>query len=375
MQRTQKENQSRAKERPIYSSQGKYFGSNEQQKPRFDNQERNSNRDFSQKKSYGDGGYERKSYGDNGYERKSYGDNNYERKSYGDNGYERKSYGDNGYERKPYQRDEFQQNDYKSKSRFDKGKPERSKYESKNRYDDNQEDEKDTMRLNKFIAHAGVCSRREADELIKAGKIKINDQIVTELGYQVQRTDKVTYKEKILREKPFVYVLLNKPKDFITTTDDPEDRNTVMDLVAGACDERMYPVGRLDRDTTGLLLLTNDGELTQKLTHPSFETKKIYHVELNVRIRPEDFDKLLTGIELEDGIAKADQAALLSDTEIGIEIHSGKNRVIRRMFEAMGYEVIKLDRTMYAGLTKKEVGRGKWRFLTPKEVNILKYLM
>jgi 23S rRNA pseudouridine2605 synthase len=233
-----------------------------------------------------------------------------------------------------------------------------------------------TTRLNRYIANSGVCSRREADELIARGDITVNGKVVTEMGFRVKEGDMVKYGTKALTPERFVYVLLNKPKDYITTTEDPEERKTVMELVADAGNFRMYPVGRLDRKTTGLLLLTNDGELADKLTHPSNEARKIYQVELDKPITEEHFDALKKGIELEDGPIKPDALSIVTPDAyvVGIEIHSGRNRIVRRMFESLGYEVTKLDRTAYAGLTKKELPRGKWRFLDPKEVVKLKYL-
>ncbi|WP_461100417.1 pseudouridine synthase [Spirosoma koreense] len=230
-------------------------------------------------------------------------------------------------------------------------------------------------RLNRYIANSGVCSRREADELIARGDIWVNGKVVTEMGYKVKEGDTVKYGTKVLDPERFVYVLLNKPKDYITTTDDPEERKTVMELVADAGNFRMYPVGRLDRNTTGLLLLTNDGELADKLTHPSNNIRKIYQAELDKPITDEHFEALKKGIELEDGPIKPDALSIITpDAQvIGIEIHSGRNRIVRRIFEHFGYEVTKLDRTTYAGLTKKELPRGKWRFLDPKEVVKLKY--
>jgi 23S rRNA pseudouridine2605 synthase len=232
-----------------------------------------------------------------------------------------------------------------------------------------------TIRLNRYIANAGICSRREADDLIKTGKISVNGEVITEMGYQVQAKDVITYKGKKLEREKFVYVLLNKPKDYITTTDDPEDRRTVMELVGDVGSERIYPIGRLDRDTTGLLLMTNDGELAQKLSHPSFQVPKIYQVELDKAIKPTDFQQILEGVELEDGLAIADDAVILNaeKTLLGLEIHLGRNRIIRRIFEALGYEVVRLDRTMYAGLNKKDLARGNWRYLTPQEVLNLKH--
>jgi len=232
------------------------------------------------------------------------------------------------------------------------------------------------IRLNKYIANAGVCSRREADLLIQNGEITINGKVVIELGYKVHPNDKVKYKGKALKPEKQVYILLNKPKDFITTTKDPRNRKTVMQLVAKATKERIYPVGRLDRNTTGLLLLTNDGDLAKKLAHPSHEIKKIYEVEIDKPISEEDFYKIVEGITLKDGPVQIDQIAVVDDkqTKLGLEIHIGKNRIVRRIFEHLGYEVIKLDRVVYAGLTKKDLPRGKWRFLSSKEIVQLKYL-
>jgi 23S rRNA pseudouridine2605 synthase len=232
------------------------------------------------------------------------------------------------------------------------------------------------IRLNKYIANAGVCSRRDADLLIQAGEIKVNGEIITELGYKVNPGDIVKYGKKVLSRQKNVYVLLNKPKDFITTMDDPDNRKTVMNLVENACDERIYPVGRLDRNTTGLILLTNDGELAEKLAHPSNKIKKIYQVDLNKPITQEDFEKIQNGLQLEDGEAKVDDIAIISadKTILGVEIHIGRNRIVRRIFEHLGYEVVRLDRVMYAGLTKKDLSRGHWRYLTEKEVIKLKFL-
>ncbi|CCH01871.1 ribosomal large subunit pseudouridine synthase B [Fibrella aestuarina BUZ 2] len=239
------------------------------------------------------------------------------------------------------------------------------------------ESDPDSIRLNRYIANAGVCSRREADELIGKGDVQVNGKVITEMGYRVKPGDVVKYGNKVLNPEKMVYVLLNKPKDVITTTDDPEERNTVMDLVADAGPFRLYPVGRLDRNTTGLLLMTNDGELAGKLTHPSNNVKKVYQVELDKPISEEHFEAIRNGLELEDGFIKPDDLAIVTpDAQVvGVEIHSGRNRIVRRMFESQGYEVTKLDRTVFAGLTKKELPRGKWRFLEPKEVVKLKYLM
>lgn len=232
------------------------------------------------------------------------------------------------------------------------------------------------VRINKYIANAGICSRRDADELIKKGEIQVNGDVIRELGTKVSRSDKVTYKGKVLVPEKLIYVLLNKPKDFITTMDDPQGRRTVMELVKKAGDQRIYPVGRLDRNTTGLLVLTNDGELSERLAHPSNNIKKIYSVEVDKRVSKEDVAAIQEGVELEDGIAKVDELAILSNDykNFGLEIHIGRNRVVRRIFEHFGYEVLRLDRVLYAGLDKQNLPRGKWRYLTEREVNRLKGL-
>ena len=230
-------------------------------------------------------------------------------------------------------------------------------------------------RLNKYIANSGVCSRREADNLITMGLISVNKVTITELGYKVKQGDQVRYEDKLLKAEKPVYILLNKPKGFITTTDDPQERNTVMNLVANACKERIYPVGRLDRNTTGLLLLTNDGDLAEKLMHPSYKAKKIYKVELDKPLTKNDFAKIQEGVHLPEGKAIVDDLQMISDDSltVGIEIHIGWNRVVRRIFESLGYVVVRLDRSVYAGLDKKEIGRGEWRFLKPEEIVKLKH--
>jgi 23S rRNA pseudouridine2605 synthase len=234
------------------------------------------------------------------------------------------------------------------------------------------------MPLNKYVAHAGVCSRRDAAGLVRSGKVSVNGKVVTEPGHKVTSTDEIKVQgKKISAAKNLVYILLNKPKDHITTTEDPEGRKTVMDIVKRATTERVYPIGRLDRNTTGVLILTNDGELAQKLSHPSYEVKKIYEVTLDRPLVKKDFDQLLNGLTLEDGFIAPDSLAYAdarNKAVIGIEIHSGKNRIVRRMFEKIGYDVRNLDRVMYANLTKKNVERGKWRFLQEKEVRLLKYM-
>ena len=231
------------------------------------------------------------------------------------------------------------------------------------------------LRLNKFLANAGVCSRREADEFIQAGVVTVNGQVVTELGTKVLRTDEVKFHDQPVTIEKKVYVLLNKPKDYVTTVDDPQQRKTVMDLVKDACPERIYPVGRLDRNTMGVLLLTNDGELACKLTHPKFLKKKVYYVYLDKNLTAHDMQQIADGITLEDGEVHADAIEYADDndkSQVGIEIHSGKNRIVRRIFESLGYHVTKLDRVMFAGLTKKNLRRGDWRYLTEKEVDMLR---
>ena len=241
-------------------------------------------------------------------------------------------------------------------------------------YKEKHYDPDEPIRLNKYLANAGVCSRREADDFIQAGVVKVNGEIVTELGTKVKRTDIVLFHDQQVNIEKKVYVLLNKPKDYVTTSDDPQNRKTVMDLVKGACRERIYPVGRLDRNTTGVLLLTNDGELATKLTHPQYLKKKIYHVYLDKNVTAADIKQIADGIMLEDGEIHADAIEYASETDrkqVGIEIHSGRNRIVRRIFEHLGYKVIRLDRVYFAGLTKKNVRRGDWRFLTEQEVSML----
>ena len=252
-----------------------------------------------------------------------------------------------------------------------------AKYSMKKRieYKEENYDPNEPIRLNKFLANAGVCSRREADEFIQAGVVSVNGEVVTELGTKVLRTDEVKFHDQPVTMEKKVYVLLNKPKDYVTTSDDPQQRKTVMDLVKNACTERIYPVGRLDRNTTGVLLLTNDGDLASKLTHPKFLKKKIYHLYLDKNVTAHDMQQIAEGITLDDGEIKADAIEYASDTDkkqVGIEIHSGKNRIVRRIFESLGYKVTKLDRVQFAGLTKKNVRRGDWRYLTEEEVDRLR---
>ena len=252
-----------------------------------------------------------------------------------------------------------------------------AKYSFKKRIEYKEEniDPNEPIRLNKYLANAGVCSRREADEFIQAGVVTVNGEVVTELGTKVLRTDEVKFHDNPVSLEKKVYVLLNKPKDYVTTSDDPQQRKTVMDLVKNACPERIYPVGRLDRNTTGVLLLTNDGDLASKLTHPKFLKKKIYHVHLDKNVTAHDMQQIAEGIMLEDGEIKADAIEYADEKDkkqVGIEIHSGKNRIVRRIFESMGYRVVKLDRVQFAGLTKKNLRRGDWRYLTEEEVDRLR---
>ena len=265
--------------------------------------------------------------------------------------------------------------------KFDRGyKKSRPEIPFKKRYEDFDDDidgetPEAQMPLNKYIAHSGECSRRDAAELVRQGKIKVNGELVIDPGYKVKEGDKVTMAgKKLFPVKDMVYILLNKPKGFITTTDDPKERKTVMDLVANSGVERLYPVGRLDRNTTGLLLMTNDGDLAQRLSHPSYEVKKVYQVTLDKQLTKADFEKIMEGIELEDGLVRVDEMSYLDDKkELGLQIHSGRNRIVRRIFESLGYVVEKLDRVIYAGLTKKNLPRSKWRFLDEKEVIVLKH--
>ena len=236
------------------------------------------------------------------------------------------------------------------------------------------ESTKTEIRLNKFIANSGICSRREADEYISAGLVTVNGEVVTQMGSKIKPTDDIRFNGERLQGEEKVYILMNKPKDFVTTTDDPNAEQTVMDIIAGKCAQRVYPVGRLDKTTTGVLLLTNDGALTEQLTHPSYNRKKIYQVDLHKNLKKTDLETLISGVELEDGPAHVDEISYIDENEskVGVEIHSGRNRIIRRMFEHLGYSVKRLDRVYFAGLTKKNLRRGAWRYLTPKEVAMLK---
>lgn len=298
----------------------------------------------------------------------------------GEGGYQPRQ---NSYQRGGYQRGGYgpqRQPAYQQRGGYRQRTPDydpNAKYSQKKRieYKEANIDPTVPVRLNKYLANAGICSRREADEFIQAGVVSVNGQVVTELGTKVLRTDDIRFHDQKVSMEKKVYVLLNKPKDCVTTSDDPQQRKTVMDLVKNACPERIYPVGRLDRNTTGVLLLTNDGDLASKLTHPKFLKKKIYHVFLDKKVTAHDMQQIATGITLEDGEVHADAIEYASATDksqVGIEIHSGKNLIVRRIFESLGYRVVKLDRVLFAGLTKKNLRRGDWRFLTEKEVDMLR---
>jgi 23S rRNA pseudouridine2605 synthase len=268
------------------------------------------------------------------------------------------------FKKKPYEKKPYEKKNWSSK------KPSASKPQ--------REVDDGMSRLNKFIANAGICSRREADDLIASGVVQVNGKTVTEMGYRVKPTDIIKYGGQTLKRERMVYLILNKPKDYITTADDPQQRRTVLELVQGACKERIYPVGRLDRATTGLLMFTNDGDLTKKLTHPKYGVRKIYHVELDKPLKRADLDQIAAGLELEDGPIKVDEVTYVGDgtdkAQVGVEIHSGKNRIVRRIFEHMGYNVRKLDRVMFGSLTKKDLSRGRWRLLSEAEVGMLKMI-
>ena len=358
--------------RPRYNNDGEGYSPRQQQgyRPRYNN---NTEGNGQQGGGYNRGGYnqQRGGYGQQGggYNRGGYGQ---QRGGYGQQGggYNRGGYGQ---QRGGYGQ---QGGGYNRRQRTPDYDP-NAKYSLKKRieYSEANIDPNAPIRLNKYLANAGVCSRREADDFIQAGLVSVNGQVVTELGTKVLRSDNVVFHDQPVTIEKKVYVLLNKPKDYVTTSDDPQQRKTVMDLVKDACPERIYPVGRLDRNTTGVLLLTNDGELASKLTHPRFLKKKIYHVHLDKNVTAHDLQQIAEGIELEDGPIHADAIEYASPTDkkqVGIEIHSGKNRIVRRIFEHLGYKVTKLDRVLFAGLTKKNVRRGDWRFLTEKEVDMLR---
>lgn len=334
-----------------------------------------------QQRGYNQGNYQQRNYNnqeEGGYQPRQYNNRQqggYQQRGYNNNGYRQQGGYNNGQRQGGYnngnQRRPMRQNKYgmPQGGKTFAPRPKRVEYEMP------VVDPNEQIRLNKFMANAGICSRREADEFIQQGLVKVNGNVVTELGTKISHSDTVEYDEKIVALERKCYILLNKPKDCVTTSDDPNGRLTVMDLVKGACDERIYPVGRLDRNTTGVLLLTNDGDLASKLTHPKYVKKKIYHVWTDKDISEDDMQRIADGIELEDGPIHADAISYATETDrnqAGIEIHSGRNRIVRRLFESLGYHVTKLDRVYFAGLTKKNLPRGRWRYLTQEEVNFLK---
>ena len=345
-------------QRPSYG--GSSYG-DRPQRPRFNSgdgqRSYNNDRPYRPRYNSGDGGDRpQRPYGGSSYGGSSYGDRP-QRPRFNPDG------GRGGYGR-PQQR---RTPDYDPNAKYSRKK----QIEYKEQFTDPNE----PIRLNKFLANAGVCSRREADEFITAGVVSVNGVVVTELGTKIKRADEVKFHDQTVSIERKIYILLNKPKDTVTTSDDPQARRTVMDLVKGACDERIYPVGRLDRNTTGVLLLTNDGDLASKLTHPKFLKKKIYHVHTDKNVTKADMDQIAAGIQLDDGEIHADAISYTDDVrrdEVGIEIHSGKNRIVRRIFESLGYKVVKLDRVFFAGLTKKGLRRGEWRYLSEQEVNYLR---
>ena len=338
------------------------------------------NRDRRPGGDYNRGGYRQR---EGGYQSRPYNrEGGYQRR---EGGYQQRPYNrEGGYQQRPYNREGgYQQREggYQSRPGGYKKRPQgynpHAKYSMKKQieYKEKNYDPDEPVRLNRYLANAGVCSRREADTFIQAGVVKVNGVVVTELGTKVKRSDEVMFHDQAINMEKKVYVLLNKPKDYVTTSDDPQNRKTVMELVKNACRERIYPVGRLDRNTTGVLLFTNDGDLATKLTHPQYLKKKIYHVFCDKNVTAADLRQIADGIMLEDGEIHADAIDYAHETDkkqVGIEIHSGRNRIVRRIFEHLGYKVVKLDRVYFAGLTKKNVKRGDWRFLTQDEVNMLK---
>ena len=349
----------------------------------------------------------RRRFEDDEKPRRKFNDDDKPRRRFNDDDRPRRRFNDDERPRRRFEDDERPRrkfnDDERPRRRFNDDDRPRRKFDDDNRsrrgrrYEDSEEEaprkgrkgyvrEKDPMydrpaatgeiRLNKYLADCGICSRREADDLIQAGCVSVNGEVITTLGFKVKTDDKVVYGGQTLNREKLRYILLNKPKGYITTADDPEGRETVMELVKGACQERIFPVGRLDKMTTGLLLLTNDGDLAKKLTHPSSEVTKLYQVSLNKPLTKNDMLRIAEGIELDDGFIAADTIAYVADDdskkEVGIELHSGRNRIVRRIFEHLGYEVVRLDRVMFAGLDKYKLPRGEWRFLTDKEVAMLK---
>ena len=366
-------------------------------KENFSNSSSNDRQNDSEGQSEQQGGYQPRQYQPRQYQPRQYQQGGYQQRPYGNRqqgGYQQRPYGNRqqqgGYQprqQRPYNNqggqrpygNRQQRPGQQGMQRNQFGMPHGGKSfiprPKRIEYEETVVDPNEPIRLNKYMANAGICSRREADEFIQQGLVKVNGEVVTELGTKITHNDKVEYDDKVVTLERKCYILLNKPKDCVTTSDDPNGRLTVMDLVKNACDERIYPVGRLDRNTTGVLLLTNDGDLASKLTHPKYVKKKIYHVWCDKDIAEEDMQRIADGIELEDGPIHADAisyATMTDRNQAGIEIHSGRNRVVRRIFESLGYHVTKLDRVYFAGLTKKNLPRGRWRYLTQEEVNFLK---
>ena len=365
---------------PRYSSQGRVMRPRINRPAFSSNSEGQTSRPYQPRPRYnagGEGGYQPRQPREGGYQQRQPREGGYQPRPRYNAG------GEGGYQQRP-RTGGYNRGGYAPKGGPRPGMRPRTggynpnaKYSMKKQieYKETHIDPDEPIRLNKFLANAGVCSRREADSFIEAGVVKVNGQVVTELGTKIKRSDSVLFHDQLVSIEKKVYILLNKPKDYVTTSDDPQNRKTVMDLVKGACRERIYPVGRLDRNTTGVLLLTNDGELASKLTHPQYMKKKIYHVYLNKNVTAADMRMISDGIQLEDGEIHADAIEYASETDrkqVGIEIHSGRNRIVRRIFESLGYKVIKLDRVFFAGLTKKNVRRGDWRYLTEQEVNMLR---
>ena len=374
-----------------------FDGGERQNRSSFNPRFNNNGGERQQRGGYGNNNYGRqqRSYGNRPYGNNEGGERSYGAPRFNNNGGDRQQrqftprFNNDGGEQRSFRPRQGQQGGYRQQgggygnNRQGGFRPRttdynpNAKYSMKKQieYKDILTDPNEPIRLNKYLANAGICSRREADEFITAGVVSVNGEIVTELGTKVHRNDEVKFHDQPVNIERKVYLLLNKPKDCVTTSDDPQERKTVMDYVKNACKERIYPVGRLDRNTTGVLLLTNDGEMASKLTHPKYLKKKIYHVYCDKNVTKADLDQIVQGITLEDGEIHADAVSYTSDTDksqVGIEIHSGKNRIVRRIFEHLGYKVIKLDRVYFAGLTKKGLRRGDWRFLTENEVNMLR---
>ncbi|MBR1800993.1 MAG: RNA-binding S4 domain-containing protein [Bacteroidaceae bacterium] len=366
--------------KPRFSREGGYQQREGGYQPRFGREGGFQQREGGYKPRFGrEGGFQQR---EGGYQPRFNREGGFQQR---EGGYQPRFGREGGYQQRGgFQRGGFQgRGGYGQRGGFQQRRPRtadydpNAKYSFKKRieYSEAHIDPEAPIRLNKFLANAGVCSRREADTFIEAGVVSVNGVVVTELGTKVKRTDEVKFHDQPVKIEKKVYVLLNKPKDYVTTSDDPQNRKTVMDLVKDACDERIYPVGRLDRNTTGVLLLTNDGELASKLTHPKFLKKKIYHVHTDKNVTAADMRQIAEGITLDDGDIRADAVEYASETDrkqIGIEIHSGRNRIVRRIFEHLGYKVTKLDRVLFAGLTKKNLKRGDWRYLTEEEVNMLR---